>query len=351
MALDFGAFKDRYQKVPVEEYPNDVKEAVPDPMVSVRVSTYQHADFIRDCLDGVLMQETDFPVEILVGEDESDDGTREICKDYADRHPGKIRLFLHRRENNIKIHGRPTGRFQVTYTGFQSRGKYIALCEGDDYWTDPKKLQKQVDFLEENEEFVLAYQPSVNMAVGEAQGAVGEHSTDDIIDYPKLLTFLYENKIREMPESFFQIINGDTFLLLRLKTMGKIKCITMLRPAVRRIHNGGMWSTATRRQRAVEGFDSCLRIFDCMEDTKSESDAKRELYQKFYSVLITSSLQNEISSEVNRIADHFRALYQRGLGGEALAYTMRRLREAFRNKSLRETARSFLERISHDTFQ
>lgn len=146
--LDFEDFKERYQKVPVEEYPNRVVETMLEPMVSVHVSTYQHADFIRDCMEGVLMQETDFPFEIIIGEDESSDGTREICKEYADRYPEKIRLFLHRRENNIAIHGRPTGKFQQTYSRFMCRGKYIALCQGDDYWTDPQKLQKQVDFLE-----------------------------------------------------------------------------------------------------------------------------------------------------------------------------------------------------------
>ena len=155
--MNFSQFVSRYQRVPVEEYSNRVLEAVPEPVVSVQVLTYQHANFIRDCLDGILMQETDFPVEILIGEDESSDGTREICKEYAARHPDTIRLFLHRRENNIAIHGRPTGRFQSTYTRFKCRGTYIALCEGDDYWTDPLKLQKQVDFLEGHPECVLSF--------------------------------------------------------------------------------------------------------------------------------------------------------------------------------------------------
>ena len=94
------------------------------------------------------MQKTDFPFEILLGEDASTDGTRELCINYAENYPDKIRLFLHHRENNIKISGIPTGRFNLMYNLFTARGKYIAICEGDDYWTDPYKLQKQVDFLE-----------------------------------------------------------------------------------------------------------------------------------------------------------------------------------------------------------
>ena len=110
--MTFEEFNDKYQKVPVEEYPNSVSTK---PTVSVCVQTYQHTHFIRDCLEGILMQETDFPFEILLGEDASTDGTREICIEYADKYPDKIRLFLHHRENNISIGGSPTGRFNFMF--------------------------------------------------------------------------------------------------------------------------------------------------------------------------------------------------------------------------------------------
>ena len=143
--MDFQNFKKKYQKIKPEEVVNTTAS---EPLVSICVQTYQHVDFIKDCLDGILKQETSFPFEILLGEDASTDGTREICLEYAEKYPDKIRLFLHHRENNIKINGKPTGRFIFLYNMFSARGKYIALCEGDDYWTDPLKLQKQVGFLE-----------------------------------------------------------------------------------------------------------------------------------------------------------------------------------------------------------
>ncbi len=145
-------FIKKYQKVEVKDYPNQVKS---EPLVSVCVQTYQHVNFIKDCLEGILMQKTTFDYEILLGEDESTDGTREICLEYAEKYPVKIRLFLHRRENVIKINGNPTGRFNLFYNFSKAFGKYIALCEGDDYWTDPYKLQKQVDFLEANSDYGL----------------------------------------------------------------------------------------------------------------------------------------------------------------------------------------------------
>lgn len=125
-------------------------KAVPSnaPRVSVLVTTFQHAKYIEQCLEGILMQRTAFPVEILVGEDESTDGTREICQRYAAEHPGRIRLFLRDRKDVIYINGKPSGRSNMKRLLADATGKYVALCEGDDHWIDPLKLQKQVEVLE-----------------------------------------------------------------------------------------------------------------------------------------------------------------------------------------------------------
>ena len=134
---------------------NELEEALPK--VSVCIQTYRHAAFIEQCLDSILSQQTTFPFEIILGEDESDDGTREICIRYAKLHPDKIKLFLRNRIDVIKINGKETGRYNFKENLKSSRGKYIALCEGDDYWTDPEKLQKQITFLESNLEFGICF--------------------------------------------------------------------------------------------------------------------------------------------------------------------------------------------------
>jgi glycosyltransferase involved in cell wall biosynthesis len=128
-----------------------------NPLVSVSIVTYNHKEYIKQCLDGVLMQQTNFDYEIILGEDESNDGTREICKDYANRFPDKIKLFLRSRKDVIYINGNPTGRFNMIKNIKACKGKYIALCEGDDYWTDPLKLQKQLDFLESNKNYSTCF--------------------------------------------------------------------------------------------------------------------------------------------------------------------------------------------------
>lgn len=126
-------------------------------LVSIVVSAYNHKNYIKECLDSILMQQTNFQFEIILGEDESNDGTREICKEYARNYPDKIKLFLRSRKDVIYINGKPTGRFNVIENIKESTGKYIAICEGDDYWTDPYKLQKQVDFLEANPQYGICF--------------------------------------------------------------------------------------------------------------------------------------------------------------------------------------------------
>lgn len=229
--LDFKAFRDKYQHAPVEEYPNRVCEVMPEPMVSVHVSTYQHAEFIRDCLDGVLMQETNFPFEIIIGEDESNDGTREICKEYADQYPEQIRLFLHRRENNIAIHGRPTGRFQFMYSYFVARGKYIATCEGDDYWTDPTKLQSQIDFMEKKKACSLSF-----------HGWLYE-GRDSIEKRPHLCSSVFELSKVDLFEKNTEMLSMDAFLFLQSKIKSSVLFIDEIKPSVHIDTKKGIYSS------------------------------------------------------------------------------------------------------------
>lgn len=137
-----------------KEYLGDAKPVnLIQPLVSVTVATYQHVNYIKECLDGILMQEVTFPYEIILGEDGSVDGTQEICKEYAEKYPDKIRLFIRDRKLSQYVgeDGKVT-RFNGIWNRMSARGKYIAWCEGDDYWIDPLKLQKQVNYLEKHPE-------------------------------------------------------------------------------------------------------------------------------------------------------------------------------------------------------
>ena len=118
-------------------------------MVSVCMITYNHESYIAQAIEGVLMQKTNFQIELVIGEDCSGDKTREICKTYKEKYPDLCKLRL--QDKNI-------GMMDNFIENLKScTGKYIALCEGDDYWTDPLKLQKQVDFLEQNPDYGLIF--------------------------------------------------------------------------------------------------------------------------------------------------------------------------------------------------
>ena len=113
-----------------------------NPLVSVLMITFNHRPYIAEAIEGVLMQKTDFPIELVIGEDCSTDGTREIVLEYQKQHPDAIRVITS--ERNVGASPNELRTFKAC------RGKYIAFCEGDDYWHHPHKLQKQVDILEED---------------------------------------------------------------------------------------------------------------------------------------------------------------------------------------------------------
>lgn len=121
-------------------------------MVSISCLTYNHALFIRSALDGFLKQRTSFSFEVLIHDDASTDGTDEIIREYVKKYPGVIKP-LYEQENQW-VKGR---RGSMVFNIPRAKGKYIAYCDGDDCWTDPYKLQKQVDFLEANPEYGLVH--------------------------------------------------------------------------------------------------------------------------------------------------------------------------------------------------
>jgi glycosyltransferase involved in cell wall biosynthesis len=123
--------------------------SVKNPKVSVAMITYNHEKFIGQAIESVLMQETDFPVEIVIGEDGSTDNTRRVVQGYAEKHPGRIRLLAHGRNLGMNAN--------LAATLAACRGEYIALLEGDDFWTDRQKLARQSAFLDTHPDCVNCF--------------------------------------------------------------------------------------------------------------------------------------------------------------------------------------------------
>ena len=207
------------------ELPNNVIESIPNPLVTVRTSTYQHGAFIKDCIKGVLMQKTTFPFEFIIGEDFSTDGTREIVFDYARKYPNIIRVVTAEYNVGMRANGVRCER--------RARGKYIALCEGDDYWTDPFKLQKQVDFLENNSEYVACYHNAIINYVDKKNknhlyNKINESrnvSLEEIINnwsVPTASIVMRKKVIDNLPDWRNNIYSGDYTLILLCLNIGKL---------------------------------------------------------------------------------------------------------------------------------
>ncbi|MCB2427791.1 glycosyltransferase [Methylophaga pinxianii] len=229
------------------------------PLVSVCIITYQHKDYIKQCLDGVLSQKTDFPFEILIGEDGSVDGTREICEAYAERYPDIIRLFCWDRNTDRSQFSGGPGRYNIIHTLQQVKSPYIALCEGDDYWTDEYKLQHQVTFLQSHADYSMSFH-EVNVDenghlspdnLTKKQGE--DFSIDDLArgNFIHTPSVVYRNVFpTEFPAFFLTSPVLDYVLHLYVAQKGKIKYFA--KPmATYRIHSESYWSSRTQRSRSI----------------------------------------------------------------------------------------------------
>ncbi len=212
-----------------------------DFMVSVSMITYNHEAFIAEAIEGVVMQKTTFPFELVIGEDCSTDNTRAICIEYQKKYPDIIRLRLPEKNQGMMLNW---------INNIESgHGKYIALCDGDDYWTDPYKLQKQVDFMEANPDFALCSHSVYTLMCGQLDENIEMErdvlTTEDIIlkDWGLLTASIFFRKeAHKTPDWYYTVKNGDFALQLIVSLSGKIKFLPEYM-AVHRQHLGGMSST------------------------------------------------------------------------------------------------------------
>ncbi len=216
-------------------------------VVAIQMITYNHEEYIAQAIESVMAQETTFDYKLIIAEDFSTDNTRNICKALKQKYPNKIDLILN--EKNLGVF---KNAIQIHEACYNSNATYVAIIEGDDYWTDNFKLQKQVDFLESNKNYTVCFHnvKKLTVANGEPDVIVNYNQTfkdtyefNDIIIENNIATVsvMYVNKIFDI--SVFDTVEpyDDFFHLLNLEK-GKAKFFedTM---AVYRIHKGGTWSS------------------------------------------------------------------------------------------------------------
>lgn len=273
-------------------------------MVSICVQTYNHGLYLEQCIESLVGQKTTFNCEVLLGEDDSSDDSRSISIHYSKKFPDKIKLFLHDRKNVIYIDGKPTGRYNFLNNLKHATGKYIAFCEGDDFWIDDFKLQKQVDFMEANPEFSICFSPVHIVNEKGVLKEVSNQATPPETTFLDLLKGNYLNTpsvmIRRdalpdpLPKWIKEMPMGDWPLLLLASLNGDIKMMDEPMAAYR-IHSDGVWSTNTSFQKLLVGF-------------KSRRILLQNLPAKAHSILLHSIVGNALY-----ISSHYRESGQRVL--------------------------------------
>lgn len=268
------------------------------PVVSICCTTYNHEPFIEDALEGFLIQETDFPFEILIHDDASTDKTAEIIRKYEKKYPSLIKP-IYQDVNQYSIGRKPMPEFNYP----RAKGKYIAICEGDDYWTDPKKLQIQIEFLENNPNYVISGHEAC--IIDEKGTMINESklpdahkrdfNQDEVIKIKAwilTMSMVFRNVLNGIQPEQRMVKNGDAFLTSILGYYGKSKFHDDIQPAVYRSHQGGIWSKISERDK----FDSSLNTFFWLYRyyKRLGDEEYSDYFWNYYSIRTVSKIDSKI---------------------------------------------------------
>ena len=290
-----------------------------EPLVSISCITYNHAPYIKQCLDGFLMQKTTFSFEVLIHDDASTDGTTEIIKDYAQKYPDIIKPLYE--EENQWIKGR---RGSAEFNFPRARGKYIALCEGDDYWIDENKLQMQVDFLENNPEYGMCYTKTKQYLQNTQKFTKKTFGSEfagfeDLLKngnriptltsvYRKDLLDKYQQEIHPRDKGWLM---GDYPMWLWFSHESKIKFFDKVTAVYRVLENSASHSIDVEKQfRFEKNVNEIQSFFSNLYSMHYESLSDEIIYFGLYVNLLTKEYNNEIAKKMRSF---FRCIKKRSL--------------------------------------
>ena len=276
------------------------------PLVSVIMITYGHEKYIEEAIRGVFLQKTNFPLELIISNDKSPDSTDEIIKNIIKSAPENISVNYIQHLENIGM----LPNFISTLK--MAEGKYIAVCEGDDYWTDENKLQKQTDFLEKNEDFTLTFH-NVFIRNGETLrmdldyekrlSSKDIYTIDDLSkgNFIHTLSVVFRNMEIEFPEWYFSSFLGDYPIWLWLSKKGKIKYFPEKMGVYR--ENVGVWSGKSQEEREFKTMlvlRNLIPDFEMLPDVKKNLTYTKNIYiknflkQKSFAEVVTSPYFSEL---------------------------------------------------------
>lgn len=244
-----------------------------NPLVSIVCDVYNHGPYLRNALDGFIMQQVSFPIEILIHDDASTDNSAEIIREYENRYPDLFRPIYETENQYHKQHLWADIQFP------RAKGKYIALCEGDDYWTDSHKLQKQVDYMESHPECALCFHNAVvhwyNKSIPNeiyANFITGDFSGPELIRkwISPTASFLFRSDHMtdyfELCEKHPKLTFGDIPLLMFLSQFGSIHGLSDVMSVYGK-HDGG-WTHSANAAKIYEDGRSWEELQAAFKDYK-----------------------------------------------------------------------------------
>lgn len=261
------------------------------PLVSICCLVYNHELYLEEMLNSILNQQTNFSFEILIHDDASIDKSQAIIKSYKERYPNIIiPLFQSLNQKSIYKSGM-NPRFNFP----RARGKYIAICEGDDYWIDPLKLQKQVDFLENNSDFNICFTRAHLLKNGKTEthkipeNLSGIFSFDDLLLHGNFIataSVMVRNNFNEIPKWFNSLPYGDMAIYLLVCKVEKIKCLDDI-TAVYRIHEKGSWHQHTLIEKLKKRLQFNQTIYPQLNKNQKKIlfSKQKELIQKLTNIV------------------------------------------------------------------
>ena len=239
------------------------KGDISKPVASICTMTYNLEKYVSEALDSLLMQETDFPFEMVIDDDCSSDRTVEIIKQYVEKFPNIINVNF--RKKNVGM------RMNFVKNMQRANGKYIALCDGDDYWTDPLKLQKQVDFLEKNDEYVLTHAPLEPLYEEGSTKRTFNWSNEDRDALELQKTFLgtgtcvacFRNIdiLKDYPNEYHCSPLNDNFFWSLVGAYGKSKFLGDIKVTKYRQHAGGDYTTKSQKEKVLMHQQTFLALY------------------------------------------------------------------------------------------
>jgi glycosyltransferase involved in cell wall biosynthesis len=258
-----------------------------DPLVSIRCLVYNHEPYLRQCLDGFVMQQTTFPFEAIIHDDASTDGSAAIIREYAEKYPDIIKP-IYETENQYSKHDGSLGRNIRTVA--DPNAKYIATCEGDDFWTDPLKLQKQVDVLEKHPDVTIVFCkvntvtkegnpldwtiPSVETTIPIGKLTLDDYMNEEYYNFRWTFhasTFCFRSGINELHHQLGKSVYkrfpfGDQTIILSCLFQGKGYYIPDITGSYR-VASGGYFSNVNKSiDNRIKFYERCIKAHEDLDD-------------------------------------------------------------------------------------